>query len=48
MSLALSLHTNASQCLARRMHANLAAIEHLNASDIEMLAGACADNLRET
>ncbi len=47
VSLALRLHTYAGQRFAGRMHANLAAIEHLNASDIEMLARPGTNNLGE-
>ena len=47
MSLALRLHADARNRLAGWMHTNLAAIEHLDTCDIEVLAGASADDLGE-
>src|SRR5579884_489852 len=46
--LALRLHADAGQRFAGRMHANLAAIEHLNARDIKMLARAGPNDFGET
>src|SRR2546421_5406686 len=45
MSLALRLHTDTGEDLAGRMDTNLAAIEHLNAGDIEVFAGTGANDL---
>src|SRR5438105_13464174 len=47
VSLALRLHSNTGQNLARGMDANLTAIEHLNTRDIEVLARPGADDLGE-
>src|SRR5947209_20239845 len=47
VSLALRLHTNTGQNLARGMDAYLTAIEHLNTRDIEVLARSSPDDLGE-
>ena len=45
--LSLRLHADTRDRLAGRVHANFAAIEHLDTRDIEMLAGTSADDLSE-
>src|SRR5260221_430047 len=47
MSLPLRLHADAGENLAGGMDANLAAIEHLNACNVEMFVGASAHDLRK-
>src|SRR5437764_11134105 len=47
MSLPLCLHPNSSQRFTCRMHTNLTTIKHLNASNIEVLTGTCANDLGE-
>ena len=47
MAVSLVLYPNTRQRFAGRMNADLAAIEHLDAHNIEMLARTSADNLRK-
>src|SRR5262249_16951898 len=47
VALALRLHTDSREYLARWMDADLARVEHLQAEDVEIVGRACPDNFRE-